>query len=248
MAPDRSGALADREPNPLAQTLQDAALLDELHDFLWTGPVVLKNGVPDHGWSCRDHALIVGQFLVDKSARVTVRHGKAMFVQGATPDGAPPVGVGQEVDFPPLSHTWLWVDDLGDVDVSPKLDISFADWRPIESPGIVASRWVAPTPTRFIAARTPREYSNEIALASHAAGENRAIYLLEREEPFRAEIASRGLCWAHSHVSLRLLKRGLPDDLYIRFAAYLHAVIAGDRPSLRHVSRNKAWEIVAHEY
>jgi hypothetical protein len=233
------------QPMPLAEALQHTSFLDELHAFLWTDPF-LNQGMVDHGWSCRDHTLVVGQFLVDAGASVTVRHGKCMFVQGPTSDGAPPVGVGQDVDPRAGGHTWLSVDGLGDVDLSPKLKIREPRWRPIESPGIVGSVWVAMRPTHFFVTDSPGDYDQEIAKASHARDEWRAIYFKQSEQSFAA-IADQGLSWANSRVSLRLLQRGLPDDLYGRFAAHLHGVLAGDRRPLGHLSRNKAWAILADD-
>lgn len=46
-------------------------------------------------------------------------------------------------------------------------------------------------------------------------------------------------------MSQRLRGRGLPEDLYLRFAAHLLALRAGRRQPLRAISPNKAWAIVA---
>jgi hypothetical protein len=233
------------EPTSLADSLQDARLVDELHAFMWIDPLV-NQGESDFGWSCRDHALVIGQFLADAGASVTVRHGKCMFVLGPSSDGAPPMGMGQGVDAR-VGHTWLWVAGLGDVDLSPKLNISQPGWPPIESSGIVGSSWVAPRTTQFIVTGSPREYDREIARATHEPDEWWAIYFNERAEPFGDQIARTGLSWAYSPLSLRLLRRGLPDDLYLRFAAHLRGVLSGDRRSLRQLSRNKAWAILAQD-
>lgn len=233
------------EPTPLAETLRDTRLIDELHAFLWTDPFV-NQGIVDHGWSCRDHALVVGELLARAGAHVNVRHGKCMFVQGPTPDGAPPVGIGQDVDPRAGGHTWLSVSGLGEVDLSPKLSVRDPRWRPIESSGVVGSSWVAQRPTRFVVTESAHEYGQEIAQATHALNESRAIYFKRREEPL-GDIANAGLSWANSRLSLRLLRRGLPDDLYVRFAAHLHGLLRGERNSLRRLTRNKAWTILAQD-
>ena len=54
-----------------------------------------------------------------------------------------------------------------------------------------------------------------------------------------------GLSWANSRVSQRLRGRGLPEDLYLRFAAHLLGLRAGHRQPLRGISANKAWAILA---
>jgi hypothetical protein len=234
------------EAPPLTEALQDTRLVDELHAFLWTEPFT-NQGIVDYGWSCRDHALVVGQFLADAGKHVTVRHGKCMFVQGPASDGAPPMGLGQEVDRRAGGHTWLWAAGLGDVDLSPKLNLRDPLWHPIDSPGIVGSSWVAPRAAHFVVTESPGEYDREIARATHASDEWRAIYFKQREEPFGDEIAGVGLSWANSRVSLRLLGRGLPDDLYVRLAAHLQKMLRGERRSLGHLSRNKAWTILAQD-
>ena len=230
----------------LAQALEDAGVLDELHAFLWTDPF-FNQGTMDAGWSCRDHAVVVGQFLVDAGAHVTVRHGKCMFVQGPTQDGAPPVGLGQDVDPRAGGHTWLSIEGLGDVDLSPRLNIRESRWRPVESTGVVGSSWLAEAPSRFTVTGSLQEYDEEIARATHVLDERHAIYFSRREEPFANEIARSGLSWADSRVSLRLLDRGQPDDLYVRFARHLRGILSDERSPLRHLSRNKAWTILAED-
>jgi len=71
------------------------------------------------------------------------------------------------------------------------------------------------------------------------------VYLIQREEPYGADIARIGLSWANSRVSQRLRARGLPEDLYLRFAAHLLGLRAGRRQALRGISPNKTWAIVA---
>ena len=194
----------------------------------------------------RDHAVVVGQLLRNLGADVRIRHGRCMFVRGSGSDGTPSVGIGQEATSR-IGQTWLSVAELGDVDLSPRLTTAQPPWIPVESPGVVGSSWLAERPTRFTMTTTLREYEAEIARATSAEDELEAIYLNEREEPYTAEIAQAGLSWANSRLSLRLLERGLPDDLYMRFASHLLDVEAGRRNQLRDISRNKAWAILARD-
>jgi len=227
----------------LARSLLDAGLVDELHAFLWTEPFANK-GTPDDGWSGRDHAVVVGHLLRGAGAEVRIRHGRCMFVQGPGSDGAPPVGIGQE-GASRVGHAWLAVSGLGDVDLSPRLTTAQPPWVPVQSPGVVGSSWVAGRATAFSVTTHLRAYEAAIARATGATDELQAVYLMEREEPYTAAIGRGGLSWANSRVSLRLLERGLPDDLYLRFAAHLAGVRAGDRRPLRGISHNKAWKILA---
>src|SRR3954451_940894 len=234
--------------NPLAESVGDDRFLEELHAFLWTDEFV-NNGEIDGGWSCRDHAVVVGGYLALAGAQVRIRHGRNMFVAGPGSDGAPPMGLGQN-DLSParVGHSWLWVDGLGDVDVSPKLHPGPAGWRPIRAKGVIGSAWdVRDGSAPFLLVTSPDAYERQVALATRAVDERHAIYWLMREEPLTADIVLRGLSWSNSRVSLRLLNRRMPDDLYARFAAHLQGVVNGTRRSLRRVSVNKAWSTIASE-
>jgi len=227
----------------LTLVLLDPALVDELHAFLWTEPFS-NRGTPDDGWSCRDHIVVVGALLRTLGAEVRIRHGRCMFVQGPGSGGAPPVGIGQEGSSR-VGHAWLLVPGLGDVDLSPRVAAPQPPWTGVDSPGIVGSAWIAPRETSFETTTKLREYTAAIKRATDAPDELRAVYLIQREEPYGADIARTGLSWASSRVSQRLRGRGLPEDLYLRFAAHLLGLRAGRRQPLRGISPNKAWAIIA---
>jgi hypothetical protein len=227
----------------LTQALLDPALVDELHAFLWTEPFA-NRGLPDDGWSCRDHIVVVGALLRSFGAEVRIRHGRCMFVQGPRSDGAPAVGIGQE-GTSRIGHAWLLVPGLGDVDLSPRLAAAQPPWTGVDSPGIVGSAWIAPRETSFETTTHVGDYTAAIERATDALDELCAVYLVEREEPYGAGIGRAGLTWANSRVSQRLRARGLPEDLYLRLAAHLLGLHAGRRPPLRGISLNKAWAIVA---
>ena len=186
------------------------------------------------------------QLLSRLGADVRIRHGKCMFVQGPGADGASAVGIGQE-GASRANHTWVAVAGVGDVDLSPKLAARQPPWRPVRSTGVVGSRLVAQRPALFAMTAKLGAYDAAIARATNATDQLQAVYLMRREEPFTADIAQAGLSWANSRVSLRLLERGLPDDLYVRFAAHLLGLLADERRPLRDISRNRAWTILAED-
>jgi hypothetical protein len=227
----------------LTQALLDPALVDELHAFLWTEPFS-DRGTPDDGWSGRDHVVVVGALLRTLGAEVRIRHGRCMFVRGPGSGGTLPVGIGQEGSAR-VGHAWLLVAGLGDVDLCPRLASPQPPWPGVDSAGVVGSAWVAAGETSF--ATTPElvEYMAAIERATIATDELRAIYHIQREEPYGDDVARMGLSWANSRVSKRLRARGLPEDLYRRFAAHLLGLRAGRRQPLRGISPNKAWSIVA---
>src|SRR5215216_3182962 len=177
----------------VVQLLGDEALQAELHQFLRTEPLV-NQGMIDLGWSCRDHAAVVGNVALDAGATVTALHGKCTFVQGPTADGEPGVGLGQAPNDAG-THSWLGIDDLGHVDLSPNLVQRVADWRPLRSQGVIASSWRASPNAELVVRTSLTEYEDAIRLASRATGRLHAIYYVDHAEPFTHELASDGLSW-----------------------------------------------------
>lgn len=241
--------MASPSNRQLERALTDVDLLDELHTLLWLD-AYYNRGTFDPGWSCRDHVVVVGKLLVDCGADVMIRHGRSMFVQGSTSDGEPPVGIGQLPEMKPMSrswHSWLWVEGLGNVDLSPKLSDRAPHWRPITSQGVIGSRWLVQGEAVFIECRTPSDFDREVATASHSVEARTAIYFVEGEEPFTNEIAYRGLAWANSPLSRKLQQRHLPEDIYARAAIHIPKAADGERRPLRRVSQFKAWDILASD-
>jgi hypothetical protein len=233
---------ADRQ---LRALLSDPALLAELRGFLWTAPYVSR-GMQDRGWHCRDHAVVLRTLLGALGLQALVVHGKAMFVQGPTPEGGAPAGIGQLPGTPPRAHTWVEVPELGIVDLSPNLGARASGWRPVPGPGVIGSAWLAPgVATALGTTYHPQEYAYEIALATHTTGERRAIYLVEEYETELADLTTSGLSWCNSRMSLGLRSRGLPEDLYARFARHVAGVAAGSRRSLVRAARATTWSAIA---
>lgn len=223
--------------------LHDPRLIGELHHLLWVDSFQNRGGF-DHGWMCRDHALVISQFLQLHGVPARIRHGKCMFVQGPSADGQPPVGNGQDVSDPE-GHTWVFAEGLGDVDLSPKLRERLGSWRPLESVGVVGSCLSAPGPARFQLVNNLRDYERAIAQATHRPDEMTAIYYLAAEEPLTQAIVSQGLRWPNSRASLRLRKRHVPDDAYARLARHLFGLVSGERRPLSRVFANKVWSLLA---
>ena len=225
----------------LTQALLDPALVDELHAFLWTEPFS-NRGTPDDGWSSRDHVVVVGALLRTLGAEVRIRHGRCMFVQGPGSGGAPPVGIGQEGSAR-VGHAWLLVAGLGDVDLSPRL----ASSSPRGPASTARASSARPGSRRASELRDHAELVEYMAAIERARARRRAAGRVPH--PARGALRRRrrreGLSWANSRVSQRLLARGLPEDLYRRFAAHLLGLRAGHRQPLRGISPNKAWAIVA---
>src|SRR5262245_32783310 len=157
-------------------TFRDKGLLNEIHKLLWIEPL-LNRGVFDSGWSCREHAFVCGCLLIASGYPATVVVGKAMFIQGPE-NGEPPVGLGTS-PTDATSHAWLGLRE-GAFDISPNLDIYKPPWRRIRFSGIFADKWEPDGIGSFQSCSSAHEYENQIALATHAEGERRAIYWPQR--------------------------------------------------------------------
>lgn len=222
---------------PLLADVLNPLILHELHSLLWTAP---RAG--DHGWNCRDHALIIAGLLGLEGQRATFRHGRCMFMQGLT-EKLPPVGLGQELASR-WGHTWLGLDLVGHLDLSPKLDIREAPWRPMRHVGLVGDEWWAEGAHDLVVCSSADDYSHAIAAASWFRDRARAIYLHEREEPFEASLLRDPFPWTHSPLSNKLKKGKRSAGAYLKFLGHLTELKRGDARPLATVSWNRAWDII----
>lgn len=222
-------------------------LIAELHALLWVNPKQAGTTSADFGWSCRDHVVVVGKMLLDRGAALTIRHGRAMFIQGPTSDGEPPVGLGQPPEMRPKSHSWLWGEEMGNIDLSANLAMRTPGWRPLDSPGVIGSQWVGPEGASFVECSDPSQYEQAVATATHRTDEAVAIYLTDAEEPFTAAVVTSGLTWAYSPLSLRLRQRRVAEDVYARAARHLELRLKGERRHLKGVSQLKAWQFLGDD-
>ena len=218
----------------------------ELHALLWTKPRVNK-GKFDPGWSCREHAAAIAALLTLEGVHVRIRHGRSVFMQGAT-GNAPPVGFGQEASdgFDPRPrHTWTWVDGLGDLDVSPRLQERLDRWRPLDTRfGILGSTWpVTGLQTDAVVCTTRADYENAVNRASHLRDAGRAIYLVEREEPFEPGLLIDGRTRLDSPLTPQVMASAGPNG-YVKLVVHVRGVLAGQRRSLASVSFGRAWQLI----
>lgn len=214
-------------------------VIDELHCLVWDKPR-LNRGEYDPGWSCRDHAVAMAAIICLDGQTVSLRHGRCYFIQGGSEIG-PPVAIGQESSSS-SGHTWNWVNGFGDFDVSPRLNERAGPWRPIYAPfGIIGSTWaVCDMPTDTVVCQSRREYENAIATATHFHDAGRAVYWVEREEPFRPELLVNAIVHVDSPRTRRIIELA-GENAYVKLVAHLRGICAGDRRSLATVSFARAW-------
>lgn len=214
-------------------------ILRELHSLLWTSP---RTG--DHGWNCRDQALVTAGLLGLEGKRAKIRHGRCMYVQGATEE-LPPVGLGQELASA-WGHTWLGLKSVGHLDVSVKLDLREGPWRPMRHLGLVGEEWWAegPHPHDFLVCHSAGDYAREIAAASRLRDRVRAVYLLELEEPFDMSVLRDPFPWTNSPLSNKLKKGHRSPTIYLKLLAHLSELASGKGRPLATVSWDRAWSII----
>jgi hypothetical protein len=221
--------------------LWTSGVLKELHRLLWVKPHSNK-GRWDPGWSCRDHAAVIAALLSLRDVRSDIRHGWCTIIQGAT-QGQPPVGMGQS---PPerTGHSWGRVDNLGDIDFSPRFDSSRQPWRPLRSLGIVGSAWkVEGIPdTNVIVCRDAVAYEHEIERAFHLESAARMVYLVKEQQPFGPSMLH--VDFVNSPLTDRIRSIG-GDYIYAKLVVHLDGIASGRERSLPGQDEKKWWRTVA---
>jgi hypothetical protein len=225
----------------LAETL----LIRDLHRLLWI-PGLVNRGEPDGGWSCRDHAAILGALLALHQVPADLAHGRCMFVQGAT-SGRSPSGIGQELGQA-SGHTWLEIAGAGIVDLSPNLapDPPQRGWYNLDFAGIVFDRWRPAGAGQVIRCSTAAEYSRQIALASHLEDGVVALYLEERRSAFDPLLLVTRTMIDSPQCDRVFDKYG--PSAYVSVVLHLRDLLLGEAPPVGGVSQSKAWSTVLSRY
>jgi hypothetical protein len=164
-----------------------------------------------------------------------------MFIQGAT-GSFPPRGIGLMPEHKG-SHTWLGVTGIGHLDLSPNLGVGRGGWRPLNVVGAVGEDWPLEHRHKLVICASSRDYENEVNRATHARDEAVAVYLLDREEPFRSSMITDESAFVDSPLSSRL-RRERKASVYVALALHLRDFLAGKAGGLAGVKRRKRWAIV----
>ena len=222
--------------------LWTSGALDELHRLLWTKP---QNNSDewDPGWSCREHAVVVAGLLALRGVHSDIRHGWCMFVNGSD-NGQPPVAVGQQPPLRRIGHSWDYVNELGDVDFSPRFDQGRWPWRPLRSIGIVGGAWEVRgmADTAVIVCSDIFTYEQEIARATHLVSAARALYLVSEQTPFEPSMLH--VDFVNSPLTDRIRADG-GDYIYAKLVVYLHDLAAGRRRKLPGNDEKKWWRLIS---
>jgi hypothetical protein len=222
--------------------LQDDRFLEELHHLLWMEACENK-GMFDAGWSCRDHAFVVGALLKAVGEEVRLVHGKNIFIQG--PAGSkPPVGIGQQ-DHEMSGHSWLKSDTGKIIDLSPRLHSGLpSHWAPLGFTGIVHGVWQPEGEGSVAGFTTALRYRQAVAEATHRQGSNVALYLEQFKASFSVSIVTDAVEYINSPLTDRL--RELQDpEIYSKCVLHLRGFIDGTRESLTELPQHEAWKYLS---
>jgi hypothetical protein len=219
----------------IADALEAAGVADDLHKCLWINPLVNK-GVYDPGWSCREHALVLGLLSKSLGDRVRVGIGQAFFVQ--TERARAGVGCVPERQE---RHAWLEIEDEGILDLSPNLDVSQGAWSRLPFGGIVGSAWRSPGVGQVVICASRAEYAQRLAIATHAAGESVALYWTHETVEVDAELVRHAFTFTDGPLTGEL-SRSYGPDILSKLTLHLRERASGTARSLMPYTRAKAWK------
>lgn len=232
------------DPADAVEELFSSGAVGELHELLWIEPRVL-HGVPDGGWHCREHAVVLGALLVLAGIPLKVVNGRCLFVQRPQGSGeALAIGQGPgEPTIGPFGHTWLEVEGLGILDLSPNFASPAPPWLPIASRGVIGESWgVEGLTARVVKCRNMQEYDAAIVAACEVPSTATAIYLTEDVQPLRSSMFLSDFL-ASPETDRARLNGG--SDVFLKLVGYLREFAdARTRRNLSKLNRKKAWRIL----
>jgi hypothetical protein len=136
------------------------------------------------GWSCRDHAVVLAALITVEALSAHVVRGASIYIQGPTSSGEEPTGLGNVLEAGG-GHTWVDVPTFGTVDVSPRLDVRVAHWRPIPVSGLVGTEWeVSGLASHVAVLDGAGRYEEAITQATQTFDTATAIYWPQEVERF----------------------------------------------------------------
>lgn len=210
--------------------------LRELHHFLWTPAQVIGDAV-DAGWSCRDHALVVGILLESFGYKAMLAHGEALFVRG-------PSGKSPSVCFTQRPHHWLLVQEVGAMDLSVKPDFASGGEQirfPLRT--LFANQWHPRGKGRVIFINDAKAFARAEEALPQQRNHATAVYLTKEAEHIHEGHINYSAGWIGSALTgLLEAQYGNPVALYAALMLHLHAFVSGNAPSLADLSFGESWK------
>ncbi|MBS4027789.1 MAG: hypothetical protein KGZ58_04035 [Ignavibacteriales bacterium] len=227
--------------HPLAFLLSKD-FLEEIHHLLWMD-LSECNGTNDQGWSCRDHALLIGNLILFSGFNATVMSGKCMLIQGGN-SLLPTICL--EVE----PHSFVGMNKHILYDASPRFhhmviseNKDVLDW-PLSC---VCSHSFANECTYNIKTTiTEHAYQEAIKEAAQQHEQRTLIYLIKKKVSVDIQHLFEPLQTINSPLAHHLLSRlHLTRDIYVKAVNFLLNFVRNETPSLRNYSRDEAWKIIA---
>lgn len=213
--------------------------LREIHHFLWIDPQRVGDSL-DAGWSCREHALVLGLLVESFGHRTLLVHGEAFFARGAS-------GKSASTSFSQKPHNWVLVQDVGAIDISIKPDFDNAGDRfrlPLNC--IFANEWLPRGRGRVFFVDDAGVFARAAAELPQQRNHATAVYLTREIEHLHYGHITHSAGWAGSALtSLLDAQYGNPSDLYAALMLHLRAFVLGDAPGLSKLSFHASWAELA---
>lgn len=233
---------------PIVEELLRSPAIADLQHLVRVEPFARRDGSVDTGWSCREHAVVVGALLTAMGVKSQVVHGANMFVVGPGLSGEAPYGVGNAPAQARFGHSWLVVEGFGALDLSPRLNERFLKgplqaWDPISAPwGWVGHEWIVGSePAALVVVGSREEYEREMSLSTHRVGQCTAIYWPQAVQPFSVDMLDHE--FTDSPLRGRVASSNFEGAL-LKLAVHLWGLNRGNRRSLSRISQTKAWTFV----
>jgi hypothetical protein len=240
---DRTTSAESSPSAELINRLIHGPVLNDLHVLAWVDSFnnSADGGKWDPGWSCRDHAVVLAALMTVEGLSAHVVRGASIYIQGPTSSGEEPTGLGNVLEAGG-GHTWVDVPTFGTVDVSPRLDVRVAHWRPIPVSGLVGTEWEVPGLASHVAVvESAGRYEEAVTQATRTFDTATAIYWPQEVERFH--VGMLDVSYVDSPLTHRLSDHA-GSDCYIKLTAHLIGLTEGVRRPLARVNQRKAWRFL----
>jgi len=219
---------------------------DEINHLLHTQGHMGTDGEFDAGWNSRDHALVMAMLLKRSGTFPKIGNGKCMYVQGPYLKNTS-FRIGQE-PHQVSGHNWVVDQRFGLIDVSPLLESKKHTFRTPFN-GVFGQVWLPAGKERVkvVVCHDADAYEKEIDNAGRLGGLSTTVYLHTDDLVVTDQIVKSPFKFLKSHLSGEIKKR-FGSAFYPAVAHHLHGFTLGQRNSLKHMEKLKAWGTLLDDF
>ena len=220
------------------ESLHSEIFLKEIHYLLWRAPF-RNNGVPDCGWNCRDHALIVALLLRNFGIQSGVCFGKMALVTGPDGNERPAINA---ID----PHSWNFIPGADWLDTSVRVPREVSSWRHWKVDSVFGRSVQANLATTHSVMKSPVDFENNVNAAKNSPGARALIYLVQGitdADKIPLDDLNR---WVNSPHSRRMAAEFASDRLiYLKAAYHLLMLLEGKRETLTTIVKSEVWRHIS---